>query len=135
MLNAEGSRVLLDELGAIVLGEVPDEANPSGSNINDLKLIEQGNRGDGFDGIVVPHHPFQRLQVDGTVDVEAPPRGIGPHFAIFAALDPAVTQHRVVLRMRCVHDANNVIFALVLLSFLLPDEERLLSLRIGFSLL
>ena len=61
-----------------------------------------------------PHHRLQALQVDGTVDVEAP-TGVGRDLAVLAAFDPAVAKHRVVLRVDGVHEQDDVVLALVLL--------------------
>jgi hypothetical protein len=51
----------------------------------------------------------------------------------FPALDPAVTDHRVVLQMRRVHEHEYIVLIAGLLEVFVLFEERLRSGGIGFS--
>ncbi len=73
---------------------------------------------------------LMRWTVDRTVDVETLPTGVALDGVFFPALDPAAADHRIVLRVRGVHEHDHGILLAVLLLevFLLyrgtPSERR-----------
>jgi hypothetical protein len=86
-------------------------------------LLEQGDGRLGVDALVEAHDRLQTLQVDGTVDVEPLPTGVGRHLLLLAALDPAAGEHGIVLRMDRVHEVHRVVLALVLHGVVVLDEN------------
>ncbi len=52
---------------------------------------------------------------------------------VLATLDPAIPEHRVVLRMDRIHEADDVVLVLVLLELFVLGKQRLLGLRVGLA--
>ena len=63
----------------------------------------------GINGIVIADNGAEVVAIDdNTVDVELLPPGIAANLAGLPALDPAVAGHRIVVRMRGIHEVNAV---------------------------
>ena len=83
------------------------------------------------DGVIEAYHRLQTLQIDHAVDSDASLPRVGLYLVVLATLDPAIPEHRVVLRMDRIHEADDVVLVLVLLELFVLGKQRLLGLRVG----
>lgn len=110
--DAGMSKIRLDSARVIVTRVVGDDINVGGKGIKLFDLLNQRDGRVGVDGIVEAHHRLQTPQVDHTVDVDTPPCGVGAHLMLLAALDPAVAERGIILRVDRVHEADDVVPAI-----------------------
>ena len=85
-------QVLLNGLGAVVASVVADDIDPGGGEVHLFELLEQGDGRVGIDGVVEAHHRLKAFEVDGAVDVDPSPTGVGADLAILTALDQKDTR-------------------------------------------
>jgi len=117
--------------GAIVTGVVAEHGDRRGPGIGGLDLFEQRDGGLGIDRVVVADHGGHRLDVDRAVDVQAPPPGVALDGKAPAALDPAASEDRIVLRVGGVHEQEHIVLAFVFLERFVRCDEVFLNLRSG----
>lgn len=76
---------------------------------------------------------LQTLQNDSAVDVDAPLFRIGLHLMVLATFYSAIPEHRVVLWVDRVHEADDGVSPVVLLELFVLGEKHLLGLRVSIA--